>query len=37
MENLVKQLIDAGLVQARDGAGVAPQGGSSAPAKSPNF
>jgi hypothetical protein len=37
MENLVKQLIDAGLVQAREGAGVTPQGGSSAQAKSPNF
>jgi hypothetical protein len=37
MENLVKQLIDAGLVQARDGGGVAPTGNSAAPAKSPNF
>lgn len=36
MENLVKQLIDAGLVQARDGAGAA-TGNASAPAKSPNF
>jgi hypothetical protein len=37
MENLVKQLIDAGLVQARDGAGAAPSAIASAPAKSPNF
>jgi hypothetical protein len=39
MENLVKQLVDAGLVQPRDGANVSqansPQ--SAPPAKSPNF
>ncbi len=40
MENLVKQLIDAGLVQARDGAGLgtnAPTSNAAAPPKSPNF
>lgn len=40
MENLVKQLVDAGLVQARDGANAPVATNSSAangPAKSPNF
>lgn len=42
MENLVKQLIEAGLVKPRDGeTGASPgesgEGGESAPPKSPNF
>ncbi len=42
MENLVKQLVDAGIVKQRDGAagGVASAGspsGDDGPAKSPNF
>jgi hypothetical protein len=37
MENLVKQLIDAGLVQARDNSGVLQANNSATPSKSPNF
>jgi hypothetical protein len=42
MENLVKQLIEAGLVKPRDGESAASpgengEGGESAPPKSPNF
>lgn len=39
MENLVKQLVEAGLVQPRDGANVSPANSaqSAPPAKSPNF
>lgn len=39
MENLVKQLVDAGLVQPRDAANVSPVNSAQAapPAKSPNF
>lgn len=37
MENLVKQLIDAGLVQARDNAGGVQSTNSASPTKSPNF
>jgi hypothetical protein len=37
MENLVKQLIDAGLVQSREGGGMVQSNTSPSSAKSPNF
>ncbi len=39
MENLIKQLVDAGLVQPRDGAAVNPSNSiqTAPPSKSPNF